>query len=98
MLVKNILAVFAIAGMAAAYPAEEVETDLEERGYCEKDSNSWCCKNIVPFSILFFDGVGSDCKHPGNDGCKYGSSPLCCHKGQIVSNGKDGSQVVCLKK
>lgn len=68
MLVKNILAVFAIAGMAAAYPAEDYEVEardaLEERGYCWKDDHSWCCKNSLPVSIFFFSGAGSDCK-PG---------------------------------
>ncbi|KAJ5524036.1 hypothetical protein N7494_010686 [Penicillium frequentans] len=109
MLVKNILAVFAIAGMATAYPAEDYEYDargLEERDLPPKcpDGHNWCCQNSVPFSFIFFSGAGSNCvppsppKKPGDPPtCKSGTSSLCCQKGQIVSNGKNGAQVVCLK-
>ncbi|KAJ5912617.1 hypothetical protein N7504_001500 [Penicillium tannophilum] len=105
MLVKNILAVFAIAGMAAAYPTEDYEYEardaLEERqpGPMCPPGHNWCCQNSVPFSFIFFSGAGSNCvtrSGPGS-GCPKGTSSLCCQKGQIVSNGKSGAQVVCLK-
>lgn len=67
MLVKNILAVFAIAGMAAAYPTEDYEYEardvLEERqpGPMCPPGHNWCCQNSVPFSFIFFSGAGSNC-------------------------------------
>ncbi|KAJ5633340.1 hypothetical protein N7490_009679 [Penicillium lividum] len=55
MLVKNILAIFAITGLAAAAPAEEFEArDLEERKdwYCQGET--LCCSLVLGKSIGVF--------------------------------------------
>ncbi|KAJ5769681.1 hypothetical protein N7520_004240 [Penicillium odoratum] len=49
MHVKNLFAAFTLAGMAAAYPAEDFEStsDLEERGATCPKGQSWCCKQVL---------------------------------------------------
>ncbi|KAJ5099247.1 hypothetical protein N7532_006248 [Penicillium argentinense] len=53
MLLKNILAAFAIAGLATASPVE----DIQERalgGNCPAgQSHAWCCASAFPFNFFF---------------------------------------------
>jgi hypothetical protein len=57
MLMKNIFAAVALAGLAVASPVE----DIEERSSC-KSGNNWCCASAVPLKLFFIQGSGSDCK------------------------------------
>jgi hypothetical protein len=66
---KNILAAFALAGLAIATP---VEGDIQERQTCPAGQN-WCCASSVPVRIFFIEGAGSTCQrkafligHPKN--------------------------------
>lgn len=90
MLVKNLLAAFALTGLAVAMPTE----DLEERDNYQQcsPSKAWCCKVAVPnLNLFFIKGTGKDCqkanqwdpRHCG-DGKYKQDVNLCCSKNQIV--------------
>ncbi|KAJ5693215.1 hypothetical protein N7462_002638 [Penicillium macrosclerotiorum] len=101
MLVKNILATFAIAGLAMAAPTEDFDADAGAPDVEARDSvcpgtppdRSWCCKSSVPFNIFFIEGAGNGCKRPTYQGCPYGTYALCCRHKQIAS----GGNIVCVK-
>lgn len=59
MLLKNILAAFAIAGLATASPAEDIEARAGTP--CSSAQHAWCCASAFPLSIFFIRGVGSNC-------------------------------------
>ncbi|KAJ6113928.1 hypothetical protein N7523_007245 [Penicillium sp. IBT 18751x] len=89
MLTKNILAAFALAGLAIAIPVE----DLQERATCPSGQD-WCCATAFPLNIFFIQGVGSNCVAKPSAGCKAPKAQsLCCANHQIAdpSNGN----VVC---
>lgn len=60
MLMKNILGAFAIAGLATAAPAENIEA-RDSSGQCGRSSHAWCCVTAFPLNIFFIQGVGSNC-------------------------------------
>jgi hypothetical protein len=88
MLVKNIIATFAIAGLAIAMPTE----DFEERDTTAcRTAHGWCCTSAVSSLNLFFvKGAGSGCVPANPNGKDCGSSSpkklvnLCCSGNQIV--------------
>ena len=88
MLMKNILAAFAIAGLVAAAPAE----DIEARAMCGSPTKAWCCDTALsPVNIFFIRGIGKGCKKATNTGTTTspnyqcpGKKFLCCANGQIV--------------
>lgn len=57
MNIKTILALCAMASLAAAAPAE----DLEKRDDCT-NKNRFCCEIFFPVNILFIRAVGYNCK------------------------------------
>ncbi|KAJ5108298.1 hypothetical protein N7456_004973 [Penicillium angulare] len=93
MLVKNIFATVAIATLAIAAPAEDIEARASVCPGSTPPGNSWCCQSTVPFSFLFIQSVGKGCNAPtrGSQGCPRGTSPQCCQSHQIVDKGN----VVC---
>ena len=83
MLMKNILAAFAIAGLVAAAPAEDIEARACTKG------KAWCCDTALsPVNIFFIRGIGMGCKAAASPytGCPSSSGKkfLCCSGGQIV--------------
>lgn len=65
MLVKNIIAACALAGLATATPAENIQARANF-GTCGTVSNpltsqAWCCVTALPLNIFFIQGVGSNC-------------------------------------
>jgi hypothetical protein len=59
MLLKNILAAFTIAGLAAASPAGDIEARSSTS--CATGT-PFCCATAFPLSIFFIQGVGSNCQ------------------------------------
>ena len=81
MLVRNIIAAFALTGLATAMPTEEFE-ELEARAGCTRPA--FCCKTVLdPVNIFFVTAIGSGCDPKGSGNCPRGKSPLCCPNGQI---------------
>ena len=66
MLLKKILPVFAIAGIATAAPVEDLEARATG-GNCGSYSNAWCCATAFPFSVFFIQQVGSNCGKPSKE-------------------------------
>ncbi|KAJ5728233.1 hypothetical protein N7493_004563 [Penicillium malachiteum] len=98
MLLKKILPVFAIAGIATAAPVEDLEARATG-GTCGQYSNAWCCATAFPFSVFFIQQVGSNCVKPSGTTSPYSCANkpgktnfLCCAGNQITDN-KGG--VVC---
>ncbi|KJK63402.1 hypothetical protein P875_00033739 [Aspergillus parasiticus SU-1] len=80
MNIKTILALCAMASMATAAPAEE----LEKRA-CS--GNRFCCETFFPFNFLFIRAVGSNCIGPTSATCPAGKTEHCCTSNLPLSNG-----------
>ncbi|KAJ5875299.1 uncharacterized protein N7473_012646 [Penicillium subrubescens] len=99
MLLKNVLATFAIAGLTAASPVDGIEARAVS-GTCAKNANAWCCATAFPFSIFFIQKVGSNCVRPSGSGPSYSCSNkpgrpnfLCCDNNELTD---DKGGVVCV--
>ncbi|KAJ5438089.1 uncharacterized protein N7458_009087 [Penicillium daleae] len=109
MLVKNIIAAFALAGLATATPAENIQARANS-GTCGTATNpltshAWCCVSALPLNIFFIQGVGSNCVQaihgagntftcPTSGNTLTRQSFLCCGNNQIPSTGATPN-VVC---
>ncbi|KAK6813946.1 hypothetical protein RU639_010483 [Aspergillus parasiticus] len=80
MNIKTILALCAMASMATAAPAEE----LEKRA-CT--GNRFCCETFFPFNFLFIRAVGSNCIAQKTGDCPAGKTEHCCISNLPLSNG-----------
>ncbi|KAE8138556.1 hypothetical protein BDV38DRAFT_281863 [Aspergillus pseudotamarii] len=81
MNIKTILALCAMASLATAAPAE----DLEKRDACA-GKNRFCCEAFFPVNILFIRAVGFNCKAK-NGNCPTGKTEYCCTSNLPLSNG-----------
>ncbi|KAJ5965511.1 hypothetical protein N7481_012225 [Penicillium waksmanii] len=60
MQMKTILTALAIASVAAASPVEDLETRAPTTFSCS--GKAYCCVTSLNFPILFWSGLGQDCK------------------------------------
>ncbi|KAE8422284.1 hypothetical protein BDV36DRAFT_291461 [Aspergillus pseudocaelatus] len=82
MNIKTILALCAMASLATAAPAE----DLEKKDACT-GKNQFCCEIFFPINLLFVRAVGENCIAKGSGSCPSGKTLHCCTSNFPLSNG-----------